>query len=143
MQDAVPDEVELVSEDVASIARAKSHVHRPGTAGESSIPMTVVDKVDPASPSHGDVPRTVAHTKRKADAVPDVIRSVSSQPESSIIDGSKDGVAPPEMPVPTTVITRVDSEPSHGEIPGTEAYDIRKSDAKADIVEKKGDIHSE
>lgn len=46
------------------------------------------------------------------------------------------------MSIPKTVITKVDSEPTHGEVPGTDAFDMRKGDAKPDIIEKRGDVSS-
>ncbi|KAK5001968.1 hypothetical protein LTR28_012004 [Elasticomyces elasticus] len=73
-QDAVPDEIEIVPEG----KRSRSHSHlgqddRPSTPGGTPIPKTVVEKVDPDRPSHGDVPGTAAHEMRLADAEPDVI----------------------------------------------------------------------
>ena len=143
-QDAVPDEVEIIPEGQRR-PRTKSQIDRPDTPGGSPVPKTVVEKVDPSSPSHGDVPGTAAHSKRKADAVPDEIRPASNPQDNVSQDRDADlpGARSPEIPVPTTVITKVDSKPSHGEVPGTEAYNIRKGDAKPDIVEKRGDVHSE
>ncbi|KAL9132236.1 MAG: hypothetical protein Q9217_000040 [Psora testacea] len=142
-QDAVPDEVEVIPEGSSSGSHTTSRANRSDTPGGSPIPTTVVDKVDPLSPSHGDVPGTAAHLKRSADAVPDVIRPLSSQNQSLTDADYKRGAKSPEVPVPTTIITKVDSNPSHGEVPGTEAYNIRKGDAKPDIVEKAGDVQSE
>ncbi len=99
----------------------------------------VVEKVDPNSPSHGDVPGTAAHAKRQADAVPDVILQAPERDEASVVEERGDGISP-DIPIPTTVITKVDSKPSHGEIPGTDAFDMRKGDAKPDVIENKGDI---
>ena len=98
----------------------------------------MVEKVDPTSPSRGDIPGTTSHSKRKADAVPDLVRLV---PAAAPIDSEDQGAQiSPEIPVPMTIVTKVDSAPSHGEVPGTEAFAIRKGDAEPDIVEKKGDI---
>ena len=102
----------------------------------------VVEKVDPYSPSHGDVPGTAAHSKRLADAVPDVILQAPERDEASASEDRGDNISP-DIPIPTTVITKVDSEPSHGEIPGTDAFDMRKGDAKPDFVENKGDVSGE
>ena len=106
------------------------------------IPKMVVEKVDPSSPSHGDVPGTAAHAKRQADAVPDVILQAPEHGKTSVVENQGGNISP-DVPIPTTVVTRVDSNPSHGEIPGTDAFDMRKGDAKPDVVEKKGDISSE
>jgi len=37
-----------------------------------------------------------------------------------------------DIPIPITRVERVDDEPSHGEVPGTEAYDMRTADAEPD-----------
>ena len=106
------------------------------------IPKMVVEKVNPESPSHGDVPGTAAHAKRQADAVPDVILQAPESDQAPVVEDRGDSISP-DIPIPTTVITKVDSKPSHGEIPGTDAFDKRKGDAKPDVVEKKGDVSGE
>lgn len=139
-QDAVPDEIEIVPEGRKS--RSSSRVSTPQLSplgpGGSPIPKTVVEKVDPLSPSHGDVPGTAAFTQRKADAIPDEIRAVDD-PEPTA-QTSESHHQHPEVPIPTTVVTKVDSNPSHGDLPGTAAYNIRTQDAEPDIVEKKSDF---
>ena len=135
----MPDEVEVVPEGQSS-RRGSTAIETPrsGTPGGSPIPKTVVEKIDPGSPSHGDVPGTAAHAIRRADAVPDEIKPTSSPGLESGDD------EPPstnsDVAVPRTVITRVDSKPAHGEIPGTDAYDMRKGDAEPDILEQKSDV---
>lgn len=74
-----------------------------------------------------------------ADAVPDAIVQVSDSyneinPDSSSHDLLSD------TPIPKTVITKVDSGPSYGEIPGTTAFNKRRGDADPDVVEKKEDV---
>lgn len=81
-QDAVPDEVEVVPEGARSRSASRLRPEdRPITPGGTPIPMTVVEKVDPEEPSHGDIPGTVAHKIRAADAVPDVILKAPQPPE--------------------------------------------------------------
>ena len=106
--------------------------------GSTSIPVTVVEKVDPLSPSHGDVPGTAAYAMRLADAVPDAILQAPSPGHASptISPGAS---TPTIVPIPRTVVTRVDSALSHGEVPGTDAYNVRTEDAQPDSTEKKGD----
>lgn len=135
----MPDEVEVVPEGQAS-RRGSIAIETPrsGTPGGTSIPKTVVEKIDPGSPSHGDVPGTAAHALRKADAVPDVVKPASSPDQES--SSEPRSATSSEVPIPRTVITRVDSKPAHGEIPGTKAYDMRKGDAEPDILERKGDV---
>lgn len=139
LQDAVPDEVAIVPDGVlsSSTSRRGSAVSQPS----SPVPRTVVEKVDPDEPSIGDKPRTAAHNKRKADAVPDLILKASKSSEA--LNSPTDEEKPINKgSIPRTVITRVDSQPSHGEVPGTEAYEQRLKDAEPDIVEKKKDVPS-
>ena len=141
MWDAVPDEIAVIP-DARDSRRASRELASPGSIspGGSPIPKTKVEKIDPTSPSHGEVPGTAAYQKRMADAVPDAIEKAPNPGIESPID-------PPSKPqtpttIPKTVITRVDSEPGYGDVPGTEAYNLRKSDARPDLLEKKGDVPS-
>ncbi|RYN97596.1 hypothetical protein AA0119_g7310 [Alternaria tenuissima] len=73
-QDAVPDEVEIVPEGTRSRSASRVSVSdRPLTPGGTPVPKTIVEKIDPDQPSYGDVPGTLAHQQRLADAAPDVI----------------------------------------------------------------------
>ena len=138
-QDAVPDELEIIPEGQHS--RRGSHLpelDRSATPGGTPIPRTVVEKVDPGSPSRGDVPGTLAHAAHRADAVPDSIKAASS-PDSDSASQSQSATST-SVPVPRMVVTRLDSKPAHGEVPGTEAYEIRKADAVPDVLEKKADV---
>jgi hypothetical protein len=135
-QDAVPDEIEIVPESRKS--RSPSSVGL-STPGGQPIPMTVVEKIDPEVPAYGDVPGTEAHEKRLADAVPDLVVRSGSRSRASTITRSGAGSTPGDLPIPITKVERVDSTPSHGELPGTKAYELRKEDAKPDLVEEVGD----
>jgi hypothetical protein len=134
-QDAVPDEIEIVPEGKHS--RSTSSLES-STPGGQPIPTTVVEKIDPEIPSHGEVPGTEAHEKRAADAVPDLVVRSGSRSRSSTTR-SRAGSTPGDLPIPITKVERVDSTPSHGEVPGTKAYELRKEDAKPDVVEEVGD----
>lgn len=136
-QDAVPDEIEVVPEGRKS--RSSSSVGL-STPGGQPIPMTVVEKIDPEVPAYGDVPGTEAHEKRLADAVPDLVVRSGSRSRASTITRSRAGSTPGDLPIPITKVERVDSTPSHGELPGTKAYELRKEDAKPDLVEEVGDV---
>lgn len=46
------------------------------------------------------------------------------------------------MSIPTTRIEKVDDKPSHGEVPGTAAFDIRTEDAEPDEVEILPEAHA-
>ncbi|KAI9719278.1 MAG: hypothetical protein M1812_003608 [Candelaria pacifica] len=138
-QDAIPDAVEIVPEGSHSRSSSRGRVaDSPSTPGGGPIPKTVVEKVDPSSPSHGDVPGTEAHQIRKADAVPDVVLKAPKDDDGAAAK-SPSGHTPGDLPIPSTVISKVDSKPSHGEVPGTDAHAIRQSDAKPDAVEETGD----
>ena len=83
-QDAVPDEVEVVPEGQRSRSTSRvSASDRPYTPGGTQIPLTVVEKIDPDAPSHGDVPGTLAHDLRAADAKPDVVLKAPQPPEKT------------------------------------------------------------
>ncbi|KAB8302514.1 hypothetical protein EYC80_005906 [Monilinia laxa] len=138
-EDAGPDQVAMVPEyDGASPSR------RPSTPGDLPIPTTVVEKIDPDTPSHGEVPGTPAYEKRKADAVPDlVLDSTPGRSRSNTLNlttRSRAGSTPGDLPIPKTVVERVDSEPSHGEVPGTAAYELRKEDAQPDDIVEVSDV---
>ncbi|KAL8745650.1 MAG: hypothetical protein Q9190_002227 [Brigantiaea leucoxantha] len=139
LQDAVPDDVEVVKEAETSRPPSRSsQPDRTSTPGGTPIPRTVVEKIDPTAPSHGEVPGTTAYSMRQADAVPDEI--LKSPPLGGSFDNqSEDKGIKAETPIPTTVVTKIDEQPSHGEVPGTEAYEIRQGDAKPDLVETKDD----
>lgn len=139
MQDAVPDEVEVVPEDRLKKQSSQLDLTRSASSVESPIPRTVVEKVDPEEPAYGDVPGTDAYAKREADAAPDlVLRASDSGRRSFDLDGESNSPRP-EIPIPATVITRVNSLPAHGEVEGTEAFNIRQQDAEPDKAEVKRD----
>lgn len=84
VQDAVPDEVEIVPEGgrsrSTSMLSASDRPSTPLSPGGTPIPKTVVEKVDD-EPSHGDVPGTEAYEQRQADAVPDIVLKVAEPPK--------------------------------------------------------------
>merc|ERR1712093_603445 len=124
-QDAAPDEIAIVPD-------------RTTPPGGQPIPLMIVEKVDPSSPSHGEVPGTLAHDMRAADAVPNlVVRSGERSRSSST--RSRAGSTPGDLPIPITKVEKVDSSPRHGEVPGTKAYELRRGDAEPDIVEEVGE----
>jgi len=127
---------------------AQSGIERSGAV----TPIVRVEKVDD-EPSHGEVPGTKAFNMREADAVPDEVEIIGDTKESKAkstassipaavadrISRTRAQSTPGDLPIPITKVEKVDSEPSHGEIPGTEAYELRKGDAEPDIVEEIGD----
>lgn len=134
--DAVPDEIAVVHEQGSASSRLASQ-EGSNTPSGILVPRTRVEKIDPASPSHGEVPGTVAHEMRKADAVPDLIVEASppGPPSTATQESSSSGSS---GPIPTTVITRADSspQPKQGGMSGTDTYN--SSNAYPD-VEMKGE----
>ncbi|KAK7523126.1 uncharacterized protein IWZ02DRAFT_377520 [Phyllosticta citriasiana] len=109
----------------------------------SPTPMTRVEKVDD-EPSYGEVPGTEAYNKRMQDAVPDQVEIVpeGSRSRSASNLSVSDRPTTPRSPggTPLVVVEKVDPEhPSHGEVPGTEAYQHRQADAVPDLVLKAPD----
>lgn len=109
----------------------------------SPIPKTVVEKVDPEEPAYGDVPGTEAYAKREADAAPDLVVRASDSGIRSFDLDSESASSRPDIPIPATVITRVDSLPAHGEVEGTDAFDIRRQDAEPDQIKVQRDLAGE
>ncbi|KAJ5174887.1 uncharacterized protein N7482_000764 [Penicillium canariense] len=139
-QDAVPDEIEVIPE--GSHRRdppPAGSQDRPSTPGGSPIPRTIVEKVDPESPSHGEIPGTEAYEKREADAVPDIVTRASDS-DSSLPPPAADRESPDSnasnQPVPETRISRVDTLPAEDELPSRpRAHQRSPSDAMPDSVE--------
>jgi hypothetical protein len=109
----------------------------------SSIPKTVVEKVDPEEPAYGDIPGTEAYAKREADAAPDLVVRASDSGRKSFDLDSEGASSRPDIPIPATVITRVDSLPAHGEVEGSDAFSIRQQDAEPDKTEVQRDSAGE
>ena len=106
-QDAVPDEIAVVPDASPSRSPSRSQPGTPLSPGGPPVPKTIVEKVDPASPSHGEVPGTEAHAKRQADAAPDLVVKAPKSSSSEI-----SGPTPRGQPVPKTVVTRTDTDPT-------------------------------
>ncbi len=131
-QDAVPDELEIVPEGRLSKRNSSSSLKPPQSPGAPPVPLTVVEKVDPAAPSHGEVPGTAAYEQRQADAAPDVVLKASdayTAPQSFSPSQSVKAANPAS--IPETIITRADSLPDRDQEPGTGANSSRAHDAIA------------
>lgn len=138
-QDAVPDEVAILLE--GRLSKRDSLQNLSHTPGGTPIPRTVVEKIDPTSPSHGELPGTEAYEKRTADAKPDVVlKAPDPERMAPAINEPVQNAQHGNIPIPETVISRVDSEPAHGEKPGTEAFEKRQRDATPDVVERVNDV---
>ena len=110
VQDAAPDEIEVIPEGAESRPSSATN-SQSSTPGGQPVPITVVEKVNPETPSHGEVPGTLAHDIRAADAVPDlVVRSGSHSRSPS--DRSRANSTPGDQPIPVTRVEKVDATPS-------------------------------
>ncbi|RAH52624.1 hypothetical protein BO85DRAFT_407755 [Aspergillus piperis CBS 112811] len=119
--------------------RPESH---PPSGRASPVPLTRVEKVD-EEPSHGEVPGTAAYEIRDQDAVPDQIEVIPEGSRSRSASASGERPVTPTS-IPRTVVEKVDlDQPSHGDIPGTPAYEKRKADAVPDVVKKASDSDSD
>ena len=102
-----------------------------------SIPITRVERVDD-EPSHGEVPGTNAYNLRTQDAVPDEIEVVpegSRSRSASRVSEADRPVTPGGTIIPRMVVEKIDpDQPSHGEVPGTPAWELRRADADPDEV---------
>jgi hypothetical protein len=139
-EDAHPDVIAVIPDASSPELEGAVDIDRPLTPGGRPIPKTVVEKIDPYESSHGEVSGAVPHKIHEADAIPDVVLEVHEKGRDVGSSRSRSGSTPGDLPIPITKVEKVDSTPSHGEIPGTEAYELRKGDAEPDIVEEVGDI---
>lgn len=135
-QDAVPDELEILPEGRLSRGNSSRKATRSPSPADGPIPLTVVEKVDPDSPSHGEVPGTTAYEQRQADATPDVVLKASGAqrfsepvPPSASQQGGNPG------PVPRTIITRADSIPRPGEETGSAPMASDPNDVMSSVME--------
>lgn len=137
-QDAVPDELEIIPDGEKSRPYSRANDRDRNTArGGSPIPKTVVQKLDPTSPSHGEVPGTTAYSVRAADAAPDVITKIRDPEEE--IAAQKKALKPSETPIPKIVQPRAESEWSHGEVLALKPYEPSKETSTANAV-RQGDV---
>ncbi|KAK2762504.1 hypothetical protein FQN53_007513 [Emmonsiellopsis sp. PD_33] len=131
--DAVPDEIEIIGNK--SPSRPQSSASRRLSLAPDQIPRTVVEKIDPSSPSYGEEPGTPAYETHKADSAPDIILKI---PES----GSHSSIAAEEpmqnsgraSPVPETLLSRVESVPEDQPRP-LSAHRRSPSDALPDAIQ--------
>ncbi|PGH00746.1 hypothetical protein GX51_05627 [Blastomyces parvus] len=138
--DAVPDEIEIVGKGPPS--RPASRASTRATLDPNLVPRTVVEKVDPSSPSYGEEPGTTAYESHKADSAPDMILKIqeqssqpcitsSDQPQNNSIEGS---------PVPETILSRVESPPEHNLRRSFSAHRRGPSDALPDVIQTVPDV---
>jgi hypothetical protein len=140
VEDAQPDEIAVMPGDESTKPKSPP-IDRPSTPGGHPIPITVVERVDASSATFRGLPGTGSHHVHKADAEPDVVLDSSEargmSPEAL---RSRASSIAGDIPIPVTKVEKADSVPSHGEVPGTDAYETRKGDAKPDILEEVGNI---
>lgn len=120
------------------------HYSSASEGAHSPIPTTRVERVDDTA-AHGEVPNTPAYNLRLQDAVPDEIevvpegqrsRSNTSRSRSRDIASDSGTRTPGGTPIPKTVVEKVDFIPSHGEVEGTAAKEMRMADAVPDEIRR-------
>lgn len=132
-KDSVPDEVEVIPE--GSRSRSQSTAQSPAP-GNSPVPRTVVERVEPERPSHGDVPGTDAYNKRKADAVPDLVTTAPESGGTPELDPEPNAAtAADDTAVPETLVSEVETPTGEETESGPHAHRRRPSDALPDSVE--------
>lgn len=140
IEDAQPDEIAVITGD-ESVKSKSPPIDRPSTPGGHPIPITVVEKADTSSASSGELPGTGHRHIHNADAAPDLIlESTQARAVSPDSLQPRDGSNPGDIPIPTTKVEKIDSIPSYGEVPGTDAREMRKGSAEPEIVEEVGDL---
>lgn len=117
-QDAVPDELEVVPEGRLSKRNSYNELQPNLSPGGAIIPLTVVEKVDPTAPSHGEIPGTAAYEQRQADAAPDVVLKASDSNVPRSFSPAPSPTIASTGSIPETIITRADSVPRLNEVPG-------------------------
>lgn len=147
-QDSVPDEVEVIPE--GSRSRSQSVAEKQTDENENqegegeAVPRTMVEMVEPDRPSHGDVPGTTAYDKRKADAVPDMVKTAGGFPEDEDEDEDEDTAVnttdtadtadTDTVEIPETIVSEVEREMP--DQPGKpQAHRRHPSDAVPDVIE--------
>ncbi|KAJ5960110.1 uncharacterized protein N7479_007260 [Penicillium vulpinum] len=143
-QDAVPDEIEVIPEGSDGQTRSPAgSVDQTSSPEDLPIPRTVVEKVDPGVPSHGEVPGTLAHEQRLADAVPDVVTKAPDS-EGSPTPPAFDSTAPEldvsTTDIPETRLERVDTIPAEEVSTHPQAHTSSTSDTLPDTVETVPDV---
>lgn len=124
-EDARPDEVAFVEEDEGMLQPAT-------TQADKSIPKTVLEEIPP-SPARSR--RNTIQKLHPVDAQPDVVLQIPDSGSASPTTDSAGG-----LPLPTTKVEKVDSEPSPEEVPGTDVYEKGTADAIPNAVEKVEEI---
>ena len=111
LKDAVPDEIEVVPEGRLS-KRASQILERPTTPGGTTVPRTVVEKVDPSATGYGDDPNTTAWHHRKTDSVPDLVLKAPGpgEPRKSLEQERPQISTSPSRHIPETIVTPVDAK---------------------------------
>lgn len=125
------------SDDHFSDASEGQRRPRSATASSASVPVTRVERVDD-EPSYGEVPGTHAYKLRTQDAVPDEMEIVpegSRSRSASRLTEADRPLTPGGTMIPKTIVEKVEpDQPSHGEVPGTPAWEKRRADADPDEI---------
>ncbi|PGH02167.1 hypothetical protein AJ79_07713 [Helicocarpus griseus UAMH5409] len=133
--DAVPDEIEIIGSGTPSRPTSSASRRISLTPDAAQVPRTVVEKIDPSSPSYGEEPGTAAYEAHKADSAPDMILKIDSTTPPDPPQTSTGAT-----PVPETVLSRVDSLPEESSQKTFTAHRRSPSDADPDAVQTVPDV---
>ncbi|KAG5303151.1 hypothetical protein I7I50_02280 [Histoplasma capsulatum G186AR] len=140
--DAVPDEIEIIGSRPPSRPQSSASIRAALPPNLAPAPRTVVEKIDPTSPSYGEEPGTLAYESHKADSAPDVILKIQEQtPQTCITSQNRRRDSGSEgSPVPETVLSRVESPPENNSRRLFNAHRRRPSDALPDVIQTIPDV---
>ncbi|EDN08014.1 conserved hypothetical protein [Histoplasma mississippiense (nom. inval.)] len=140
--DAVPDEIEIIGSRLPSRPQSSASIRAALPPNLAPAPRTVVEKIDPTSPSYGEEPGTLAYESHKADSAPDVILKIQEQtPQTCITSQNRRRDSGSEgSPVPETVLSRVESPPENNSRRLFNAHRRSPSDALPDVIQTIPDV---
>ncbi|EGC45967.1 conserved hypothetical protein [Histoplasma capsulatum var. duboisii H88] len=140
--DAVPDEIEIIGSRPPSRPQSSASIRAALPPNLAPAPRTVVEKIDPTSPSYGEEPGTLAYESHKVDSAPDVILKIQEQtPQTCITSQNRRRDSGSEgSPVPETVLSRVESPPENNSRRLFNAHRRRPSDALPDVIQTIPDV---
>jgi hypothetical protein len=93
--------------------RASQIFDRPTTPGGTTVPRTIVEKIDPAATSYGDDPNTRAWQHRKTDSVPDLVYKAPGPGEPRMsLEEERPRISTSNAIIPETIVTPVEGRSS-------------------------------
>ncbi|OJD14398.1 hypothetical protein AJ78_05245 [Emergomyces pasteurianus Ep9510] len=138
--DAVPDEIEIVGNGPPSRPQSSASTRATLDPNFVHVPRTVVEKIDPSSPSYGEEPGTKAYESHKADSAPDMILKIQEQSSQPSMKQQPQNSSAEASPVPETVLSRVESPPEDNLRRSFTAHRRSPSDSLPDVIQTVPDV---